>query len=349
MSELAVQARLPRLTRLLALLSAIYGLGLLVYLLLRLALRDSLWWLALLNNFTPYYFLPLLVLIPLLVILRARAMALRLLPLLLVGLLMYGPRWLPRTPAPADGDTLKLVTFNVLILTDEFSTQSAWLQSTGADLILLQEAGNLDPETDFASLDAAYPYLVDLTGTTVYMLSRYPVNNAQTVDLGAWFIDRVEVETNMGPLAVYNVHMDWPIQHPMDSNFPAVDAGGTTLDLVLRYGETNRNALIRRFLEIVQDEPLPYIAAGDFNTSDNSPIYDTMAAVMHDSFRETSTGLGATWPAALGDDPVPDIIPPLLRLDYVWHGEGLRAVSTEIGPKLGSDHLPVVAVLAQNS
>ncbi|MBZ0300947.1 MAG: endonuclease/exonuclease/phosphatase, partial [Anaerolineae bacterium] len=75
-------------------------------------------------------------------------------------------------------------------------------------------------------------------------------------------------------------------------------------------------------------------------------IYGELAAAMGDSFRETSAGLGTTWPAARGDDDIPALIPPVLRLDYIWHSRQLRTLSTEIGPDLGSDHLPVVAVLA---
>ena len=62
---------------------------------------------------------------------------------------------------------------------------------------------------------------------------------------------------------------------------------------------------------------------------------------MHDSFREAAIGLGATWPANAAPWP------PLLRLDYVWHSDGLRAVSAETGPHLGSDHLPLVVTLAR--
>jgi endonuclease/exonuclease/phosphatase (EEP) superfamily protein YafD len=47
-------------------------------------------------------------------------------------------------------------------------------------------------------------------------------------------------------------------------------------------------------------------------------------------------GLAPTWPAN-GIWPY-----PLVRLDYVWHSEGLQALSAELGPRLGSDHLPLI-------
>ena len=330
--------------RRLALLTLVYSLELIVYLILRFLLRNSLWWLAFLHNFTPYYFLPLLILLPLLYLLRARRMALRLLPVLLIGLLLYGPRWLPRNVAAASGtSSFKVVTFNILVHTHDFTRMAAWLRSTDADLILLQEVLGVTPDQVFSAMGDAYPYHVDLSGTSVVMLSRFPVTQAENINLGtSWFIDRAEVATESGPLAVYNVHMAWPFDN--DPHLP-ISFGGSILDLPFHYDKSRRDVLIHSLLDILQGEELPYIAAGDFNTSDNALIYNSMAAVMRDSYRETNTGSGATWPASPGDDPLPAIIPPLLRLDYVWHSPDMRAVATEIGPSLGSDHLPMIATL----
>lgn len=336
--------RLPFLTRMLTFAGGAYGLALLVYLLLRAALGDSLWWLAFLHNFTPYYFAPLLGVIPLLFVAGTKKMAFRLLPLLLIGALLYGPLWLPRSIVAAEDDhTLKVVTFNVLILTENFDTMEAWLRTTGADVVLLQETGGLDTAQVIDTMSDVYPYAVDLEGTTVMALSRYPVLEMTLVDLGSWFIDRFVLDVHGEALAVYNVHMTMPTRKDSHS---MSDPHGGLLDLFLQYDETHRNQLIRNLLALLAEENLPYIVAGDFNTSDNAVLYGEMAAVLNDSYRETNIGLGATWPAAMGDDPLPEFIPPMLRIDYVWHSDDLRALSTAIGPNLGSDHLPVVATLA---
>jgi vancomycin resistance protein VanJ len=330
--------------RIVVLLTAAYALALIVYLVLRFALRDTLWWLAFLHNFAPYYFAPLLALIPLLFIVKARGTAVRLLPLLLIGLLLFGPRWLPKPVVNAAGDTpsIKLVTFNVLVLTEDYERIIAWLRATDADVILLQEVDDAETPVIIESLVDAYPYQVDLIGTTLLALSRYPIREQSLVDLGAWFIDRFVLEVEGQALAIYNMHMHLPIR---DEPHIWFDTHKGMVNLFLKYDEFHRNRLIHRLLELLAQEDLPYIVAGDFNTSDNALIYDDMMAVMRDSFRETNTGLGTTWPAAAGDDPLPGIIPPLLRIDYVWHSTNLRALATEIGPDLGSDHLPVVATL----
>jgi endonuclease/exonuclease/phosphatase (EEP) superfamily protein YafD len=39
-------------------------------------------------------------------------------------------------------------------------------------------------------------------------------------------------------------------------------------------------------------------------------------------------------------------VPPLVRIDYIWHSDGLEAVNAWRGEFIGSDHMPMHAVLA---
>ena len=52
-----------------------------------------------------------------------------------------------------------------------------------------------------------------------------------------------------------------------------------------------------------------------------------------------------SWPvgARVG---LPDWVPPLLRIDYVWHSDDFGAMSAATGPVLGSDHIAVMVTLA---
>lgn len=330
------------LRRLIGWVAGIYGTLLLAYLGLRLALGDSLWWLALLHNFAPYYFLPLLMLLPVLWLLRMRRMVIRLLPLLLVGLGWFGPRWLPKVAA-SDADAkpaLKIVTFNIQLGVTEFDSIAAWLRTTDADLILLQELGPEHSAQIFSLLKDKYPETVDLVGTTQSELSRLPIRSSERIDLGGWYADRLVIDVGGDPLAVYNIHMPVPYREG-DEHIPGTVDQHNLLTVALSYDETWRNRVIHNLLARVADEPLPYVIAGDFNTSDNTVIYGDLADLMHDSFREMGRGLATTWPADLSH------VPPLLRLDYVWHSDELHVLTAEIGPRLGSDHLPLVVTLAK--
>src|SRR3954467_14928327 len=93
------------LRRFIARLTGVYALGLFVFTILRWIFEDSVWWLALLGNFTPFYFAALIGLLPLAVITRARRSVLLLLPSALIGLLVYGQLYLPKVKPSASKST----------------------------------------------------------------------------------------------------------------------------------------------------------------------------------------------------------------------------------------------------
>jgi hypothetical protein len=88
----------------------------------------------------------------------------------------------------------------------------------------------------------------------------------------------------------------------------------------------------------------PFIVAGDFNICEHSVIYGELAARMADSFREAGTGFGTSWPLPVAKE-IPVFVPPLVRIDYIWHSKHFRAIDASQGPRLGSDHLPLFATL----
>jgi endonuclease/exonuclease/phosphatase family metal-dependent hydrolase len=149
----------------------------------------------------------------------------------------------------------------------------------------------------------------------------------------------VTLDTRKQPIAVHNIHLPMPVGDPR-----RCFQRSRQVRVRAKYDESLRNAQIMSLLDILKDERLPYIVAGDFNMSDQSIIYGQLAAAMGDSFREAGMGFGASWPAGESEE-LPDIFPPLLRLDYVWHSPHFRAVSAIQGPPLGSDHLPLIVAL----
>jgi endonuclease/exonuclease/phosphatase (EEP) superfamily protein YafD len=93
---------------------------------------------------------------------------------------------------------------------------------------------------------------------------------------------------------------------------------------------------VNNILQRTATEQGPLIIGGDFNTTDQTYSYDLMAAHFHDTFRETGSGLGFTFPA----DREP--IPPLARIDYVFHGGDVLSIASHVWPTSGgSDHRPV--------
>lgn len=317
------------LARAVVLLSGTYVLGMVTYLVLRLLFGASTWWLALLNAFAIYTFAPLLLLLPLALLLRLWPTFARLGLLGLLAAIWFGPFFQPVTiPDPGDATQIKVVTFNMFANNNNQAQDAIdWLLSTDADLIFIQEAPDLLLQGETA-LQAAYSHRI-APGSRRLILSRYPLQ-ADTPWRALMTVDEVQI-------ALYNIHYSFPFRDearfPLLEDLPLV---GRVLGTFTRYDESQRNADVERLLGRLADETLPHIVAGDFNLSQHSLMYSDLALVLQDSFRETNSGLGATWPAEF----------PTLRLDYVWLSEDLLPVDSDLGPRNGSDHLPLIATVA---
>ncbi|GAB4527398.1 MAG: endonuclease/exonuclease/phosphatase family protein [Anaerolineae bacterium] len=309
-------------------LGTAYLVSMVAYLLMRLFLGSDPWWLGLLNAFAIYTFTPLLVLIPLAALFGVWRTVVRLGLLALLGVVWFGPFFQPKPIVPATNPTLEVVTFN---LWNDNNTRladvEAWLRQQDADVVLLQEV----PSAYRDGIDALRDLYPEQIMGGRLTLSRYPVVNTEDEAPANTPWERLVLDVEGVQVAVYNVHFAYPLGGP--SRFPDIPG----IEFISRYDETTRDSQINALLAVLENETLPYIVGGDFNLSQHSLTYSSLAVVMDDSFRETGAGLGATWPVNW-NTPF-----PLLRLDYVW-SNGLRPVSNEIGPELGSDHLPYAAV-----
>jgi vancomycin resistance protein VanJ len=319
----------------------IYVVALLLYLALRLLAGDEWWWLAFLNNFTPYYFLPAGLMLGVNLLLGSWRMVARLLPVLIIALVWFGPRWLPKY-SPVSDQNIKVITFNILTINDQAHEVAKWLRASEANIILLQE---LDPQdADYFITIFSDTYFHDSLPGNQLTLSTYPVLSSETIELAGWWVRRLVVDIEGQLVAVYNIHLALPIQ---DNSHIFVPVDNGFVQLALKYNPTWRDTQTGILLEVLAEETLPYIVAGDFNTSDQSIIYNRLVHSMNDAFLKAGIGLGATWPTSIATR-LPESVPPFVRIDYIWHSDELRSLSAEVGPSLGSDHLPLSAALALN-
>jgi endonuclease/exonuclease/phosphatase family metal-dependent hydrolase len=113
----------------------------------------------------------------------------------------------------------------------------------------------------------------------------------------------------------------------------------------------------------LRGETRPVILAGDMNATEQSAVYGLLAQRLGDSWREAGVGFGHTFPAPvfrMADVPFPapewlkspggllDRPTPggLVRLDYIFHSNELRAAGVRVVNVGQSDHLAVVAEFA---
>lgn len=316
--------------------SYLAGLG--AYLALRVLLGDRLWPLALLNNFTALYFFPLIGIVPALGVLRARRIFVAGLILAGIGALWIGPLFVPRPAIVPEGPTLRILTFNALRSNHSIREDAAWILNLNPDVIFLQEMTIYYGPDWIRALEGQYPHRIEQSaGGDMYLatLSRLPLREGER---GSILLDFAGQS-----IAVYNVHQPLPVQ------VGAINwgAGRTFLQMARNFSVEQRDALIRGLLAVIAQEPRPYIVAGDFNMSDQSAIYGEVAARMRDAFRERGLGFGWSWPVARNAN-LPIFIPPLVRIDYIWHSDHWRTVEIAQGPALHSDHLPLYATLELN-
>ncbi len=355
----------------LRLLISSYALLLALFTLLRLLRISGVPLIDLANTFAPYLYMPLVLSFPLAIIVtrgssehldKARkrlaqparkrehnhnhAHPPRWSVLLQIGLLAIGLYWfaLPSMYRPLDppaGETFRVVSFNVQGSNAELERATEWLLQAAPDVIVLQEtAEGYDPR--LAPLYEVYAHEDHIEGS-VRVFSRFAIMQRDVLTIeapgdGKSGREALRLLLNLDgrPLAVYALHFSLPLR-PRPPLNPAADIGPEAL---LRYDESRRNAQIRRFLTILDQETAPYIVAGDFNMSDASLIYDEFAGRMHDGWRGAGNGAGRTWPVAEAIG-LPRVIQPFLRIDYIWHSAALRATAAEVGEAIGSDHLPL--------
>jgi len=306
------------------------------------------WWIALLSTFTPFFFTPILILLPLAVLIREPYLLVRLLIIAAIGAAWFGPYFLPKTSAAGNIQTLSIATLNADIYNTQPDAIEAWLRADAPDVMFMQEAPDAWIDEDMsARLKDLYPYSVSQekmkNKDTKVFLSKYPIIDTSefTLSFDRFIHQRIVVKTPLGDVAMYNIHL-----MPNYGDTPRIRTKvyNPLLYIALSYDETIRSRQIADLLSRLANEQLPYIVAGDFNTSDFSLLYGRLTASMTDSFREAGTGFGMTWPVA-SDFGLPAFIPAFLRIDYIWHSKMFQAIHANIGEAVGSDHFPVMTEL----
>ncbi len=320
----------------LALVNA-YGLSVTGFLLLRWLVGDESEFIALFNSFAHLLFFPALLLFPLALLTRRRVTILLLVPALVAFILPYGPMLVPRAVQAAPSDTLRILTYNLKAQDINLQPPLNIIRSSDADVVALQEVSESMAAALTTELIDIYPYQAlhtqyrqPVPGQGV--LSRYPL-----LSDAYWRFhlahQRVTFEIEGTPITLYNTH---PVQ-PLHQN-----------------GFAHRSEEIRDLLSRLAGETGPLVIAGDFNMSDQSDDYWRMATHYQDAYRTAGWGLGFTFPAQVpyfgGGRYAPSfvaLLPPFIRLDYVFHNEAFTALNAQVGADSGgSDHLPLHVELA---
>ena len=136
---------------------------------------------------------------------------------------------------------------------------------------------------------------------------------------------------------LYNVHLrSFGEQKPWQDRILPFEPD-TWLPYLRRYRDAfrARAADVEHIAGAIDEETLPVLVVGDFNSTANNWIYRRLRGARRDAFRIGGEGLGHTYRADQ----------PLVRIDFILADPAWDVIGASVLPVAFSDHRPVVARL----
>ena len=246
---------------------------------------------------------------------------------ILISALIMGPEYLAaakRPGATVSGRSLKLVQFNLWVRNADPEGTARWIEREDADIVVVQEAAGAGAAVILAVADR-YPFrsasFAGSDGSTVVLSKTKPrVSGDPSGGVGKRFAGA------------------WATFGRGEAGFTVVAAHFT--HPIPPGPQQAQSRRLSEFLKAFDRSNL--IVAGDFNATPWSFALRRQDARF--GLARLTRAL-FTWPTTRFRrwglrSPV-----PFLALDHVYAGSAWRAASVTLGPRLGSDHLPVVVVL----
>jgi endonuclease/exonuclease/phosphatase (EEP) superfamily protein YafD len=235
---------------------------------------------------------------------------------------------------------LKVVALNLWYRNVDPKETLAYLAHSDADVIGLVEA---TPRLKDAllPLKILYPYSIDCVARDpsceIMLLSKHPLENAYAGPIDGRYPYIAEAALNLGGrrITVVMTHLSWPFLLPEK---PALSATELTPALpefpdIPRLTQSVQAANLARH---VNNLPGDLVLMGDFNSASWSAMQQAFRA---ETGLENHGYLLPSWPTWAW---------PILRLpiDHVFVRGQPRVTKINLGPNVGSDHLPVEAEIA---
>lgn len=284
------------------------------------------WWIfELASHFRVQYFGCLLVASVILVALgRWRTAGLTGAFCMLHGALLW-PFYAPNHPSAAGRANLRIVSLNLNIANRKHAQVLRFIRDESPDVAVFLEVSERWGEV-LKALEQEWPYSCtrpQYGSFGVALYSRLPLEES-----------RIEFLSDGFPAVVARVN----VAHN-DDHIPVTIFGTHPMRPMWGLGVTPRDEQLAALAERIRQCPGPKIVVGDLNTTSWSPAFVDFRERTELCDSRSGRGVQPSWPAFL---PRPFRIP----IDHCLVSPGIRIIDRRIGPKVGSDHLPVIAELA---
>ena len=218
----------------------------------------------------------------------------------------------PRAHANSPG-AIKVVQLNALRTNADIDRIVDWLEAERPDVVTISEARH--DLRDLLVRRMGWKVAGAKSNLMVFTPDRYIVMNRPKVGAQLTYVN-ASYRNRTGVTEVATTHLNWPISREFEGQVSGLQAMVAALP---------RERLI---------------LGGDFNATPWSDEMRTLDRALGLTRRDRAI---PTWPAQLFGHDWPF---PFLPIDHIYAGSGWATVKVERGPNVGSDHYPVVAVLA---
>ncbi len=233
------------------------------------------------------------------------------------------PLYLPVAPTGASqSTTLRAIVANASVENPTPERLCEWIEREQPDVFAVLEYSPLHQRA-LEPLRARYPHAIEAVQADPFgiaLFSRLPLQEARRTTLGSPIAQAVfaVVEVNGARIGIGAAH---PVP-PISKDYSAA-----------------RNLGFEQLVGELARLPRSRVVLADLNATQWSAAFRRLLA--DSSMRDGCEGFGfqGSWPA---------VLPALLRIpiDHVLVSEDLVVTRRELGPDVGSDHLPVVAEFA---
>jgi endonuclease/exonuclease/phosphatase (EEP) superfamily protein YafD len=212
---------------------------------------------------------------------------------------------------------IKLIQFNVWEHNIDVDGTADWIAAQQPDVVLMEET---EPPIRKAMISRGFHYIRGVADSAIFS-RQSPTFGRYRIPAGDWHslpsFSRATFSSAAGPYTILATHLKWPTS--------AIQPG--------------QMSALARLIDHYPSDRL--ILAGDFNLA---PWSFTLQRWDQRIGLERRDRAIFSWPARLPPGrPWPATILPI---DHLYAGQAWRTVSLTRGPSMGSDHYPLVAILA---